>query len=164
MEGMSAVPNPHRERQGGQLQRNSWATFFFSFLFLWPEATAVGQTAKGGILQSSLFFSPFLPCLLFLCFSLPFLPYSQEECSLGKDRQLVATAMATATATATAKVTVTTTAIATAPATATGTAEKVLVPRPDDFNLSATDIQHFSVGLAVSSLFAYWVVVWVVAT
>lgn len=72
--------------------------------------------------------------------------------------------MATATATATAKVTVTTTAIATAPATATGTAEKVLVPRPDDFNLSATDIQHFSVGLAVSSLFAYWVVVWVVAT
>lgn len=55
MEGMSAAPNPHRERQGEPLQRNSWPTFF-SPLFLWPEATAVGQTAKGRTLQSSLSF------------------------------------------------------------------------------------------------------------
>lgn len=60
-------------------------------------------------------------------------------------KRQVATATAPASATDTAP----------ASATATGTAERVLVSRPEGFNLSATDIQHFSVGLVASGLPVY---------
>lgn len=85
---VSVAPNSHRERLGGSLGRNSWATFFL--LFIWPEAIELGQAAQRRILQSPLSFpkvppSPLPPPAFPAC--LPFLPQPQEKCSLGKSKR-----------------------------------------------------------------------------
>lgn len=58
------APNSHRGRQGGTMVAEKFLGYIF-FLFRWPEATEVGQTAKGEILQSPLSFgkSPSPPLL-----------------------------------------------------------------------------------------------------
>lgn len=100
----------------------------FFFLFLWPEATEVGQTAKPGISQSSLSFSKVLPSptsapTCYFCISLfPSLLLGQMQ--FGK-KQAVA-----------------------APATA---AAEVCFQRRMAL-ASAPDTQHVSVGLAASGL------------